>query len=178
MVEIIPKPAAKLPSWQNIISYLSVGLILLVVLSYFVLNLYSLDKAETKLKDLEKELEQTKTAEQTALEQELSDYEKKIQNFSILIDRYLFSSKAFEFIEENTHPEAWFSILNLDPRKGEVALSGDTENFVTLHQQVQIFKDNPSVQGLNLANIAIGKEGRIAFNLNLILDPGLFKLNE
>jgi len=177
MVEIIPKPTTRLPSWQNIISYFSVGLVLLVVLSYFALDIYYLDRAETKLTGLEKELEQ-KTAEEIALEQEISHYEKEIQSFSILINRHLFSSKAFEFIEKNTHPEVWFSVLNLDPRKGRVTLSGDTENFVTLHQQIQILKADSSVQGLDLAKIAIGKEGRIAFNLSLILDPGLFKLNE
>ena len=177
MVEIIPKPAAKLPSWQNTLFYFSFGLLLLVVLSYFVLDIY-LDKAETRLGEREEELAQTKTAEEITLEQELSNYEKKIQNFSILIDQHLFSSRIFEFIEKNTHPEVWFSTLSLDPRKRGVNLSGDTENFVTLHQQVQIFKASPSVQNINLAKIAIGKEGRIAFDLSLILDPGLFELNE
>ena len=177
MVEIIPKPARKLPPWQNIIFYFSVGLLLLVVLSYFVLDIY-LDKAETKLEERKEELAQTGTAEEIALEQELINYEKKIQNFSTLINQYLFSSKTFEFIEKNTHPEVWFSSLSLDPKAGSVSLSGDTESFVTLHKQVQILKASPSVETLNLAKIAIGKEGRIAFDISLILDPGLFKFNE
>ena len=177
MVKIIPKPVTKLPSWQNIIFYFSFGFILLVILSYFVLDIY-LDKAEAKLEDLEKEWEETKTEEQIALEDELSAYEKKIESFSTLINQHVFSSRVFEFIEENTHPEVWFSDLTLDPIKKEVDLSGDTENFVTLHQQVQILKANPSVKNLNLSQIAIGKEGRIDFSFNLILDPGLLKLNE
>ncbi|HUW71990.1 MAG TPA: hypothetical protein VMV66_02295 [Candidatus Humimicrobiaceae bacterium] len=177
MVEIIPKPAPKLSSWQNILFYLSFGLILLAVFSYFVADIY-LGKAEAQLEALKQKMDQTKTAEEISLEQELSSYEKKIQSFSVLINRHLFSSKTFEFIEKNTHPEVWFSTFNLDPKKGGVALSGDTENFVTLHQQIQIFETNPSVKDLNLAGIAIGKEGRIAFDLNLIFDLGLFKLNE
>jgi len=179
MVEIIPKPepVRKLPPWQNIIFYFSIGLILLVIVAYFVVDIY-LDKAETKLEERKKELAQTGTAEEIALERELINYEKKIQKFSTLIDQHLFSSKTFEFIEKNTHPEAWFSRLTLDPKKGEVNLSGDTESFVTLHQQVRILRASPSVKTLNLAGIAIGKEGRITFVISLILDPGLFKFNE
>ena len=178
MVEIIPKqPATKLPSWQNIIFYFSFGLILLVVLSYFVLDIY-LGKAQARLEELKKEWEETKTEEQIALEDELSAYEKKIESFSILINQHLFSSKVFEFIEKNTHPEVWFSNLDLNPMEGKVDLSGDTDNFVTLHQQVQILKANPLVKDLNLSEIAIGKEGRIAFDLNLIFDPSVFKLKE
>ena len=177
MVEIIPKPAAKLPSWQNILFYFSFGFILLVILSYFILNIY-LDRADTRLKNLEKEWEEIKSEEQIVLEDELSAYEKKIKIFSALINQHVSSSRVFEFVEKNTHPEVWFFSLSLNPTEGKIDLSGDAENFVTLHQQIQILKASPSVKDLNLPKIAIGKEGRIAFSLSLILDPGLFKLNE
>jgi hypothetical protein len=177
MVEIIPKPVTRASSWQNIPFYFSVGLILLAVLSYFIVDIY-INRAESKLTEIEERMAQTKSVEQTALEKELSDYEKKIEGFSILAGQHLFSSKAFEFVEKNTHPEVWFSDIKLTPSKGEIVLSGDTENFITLRQQAQIFKSNPLVKNLDLTKIAIGKEGRIDFSVNLILDLNLFKLNE
>ena len=175
MVEIIPKPAAKLPSSQNILFYFSALLLLLAVLGYLVLDFYLIDNAEKTKKELETTLAEGKTAEQIGLEKELSDYEKKIKDFSVLINRHVFSSTAFEFIEKNTHPRVWFSKLDLGPKEGQVNLLGQTESFVTLHQQVRIFKGNSSIKGINLDKIAIGKEGRIDFNLVLTLDPGLFK---
>ncbi len=174
MIEIIPKPAAKLPSSQNILFYFSAVLIFMVILGYFILDFYLIGDAERELERLEK-LAKAKTEEEIKLEKELSDYEKKIKDFSILIDQHVFSSVAFEFIEKNTHPKVWFSKFDLNPKEGGVGLLGETENFVTLYQQVQIFKDNSSIKGINLDKIAIGKEGRIDFNLNLILDPDLFK---
>jgi len=139
------------------------------------LDFYLIDNAKKILEGKEATLAEEKTAEEIGLEKELSDYEKKTRDFSILINRHLFFSKTFEFIEKNTHPDIWFSRLDLSPKEGQVSLSGETESFVTLHQQVQIFKTDPLVKGLNLIEIAIGKEGRIDFDLSLTLDPGLFK---
>ncbi|MDI6602653.1 MAG: hypothetical protein QME57_00845 [Patescibacteria group bacterium] len=174
MVEIIPKPGVKVPYWQNILFYFSLGLFLMVVLSYFILNIY-LNRAETTLKKLEEALAKEKTAEEIALGKEIFGYQKKIENFSKLINRHLFGSKFFEFIEKNTHPQIWFSNLDLNPAKGEANLAGEAENFIVLYQQLQIFRTNPSVKNLDLGKIVIGKEGKINFDLNLGLDPSLFK---
>jgi len=174
MVEIIPKPAAKLPNWQNILFYFSFGLILMVVLTYFILDIY-LNKAETTSKNLEETLAREKTAEEIVLEKEVFGYQRKIEGFSKLINQHLFSSKFFEFIEKNSHPQVWFSKLDLNPVKGEAKLTGEAENFTILHQQLQILRANPLVKNLNLVKITIGKEGRVNFELNLDLDPDLFK---
>lgn len=175
MIEIIPRPVSKLPFSQNILFYFSALLIFLVVLGYFILDFYLISGAERKLQELDEALARTKTEEQVMLEKELSGYEKKIKNFSALLGRHVFFSRTFNFFEENTHPDAWFSSFSLNPGKGQVGLSGETDNFVTLHQQVRILKENPSVKGVNLTNIAIGKEGRINFDIGLTLDPGLLK---
>ncbi len=174
MVEIIPKPAEKPPLWQNILFYFSLGLLLMTVLTYFILGNY-LKKAETTLQNLEETLAKERTIEEIAMEREVFGYQKKIGDFSKLINLHLFSSNFFEFIEKNSHPQIWFSKLSLNPRRGEVELSGEAENFATLHQQLQIFRTNPSVKNLNLVQIAIGKQGRVNFGLNLSLDPGIFK---
>lgn len=174
MIEIIPKPAEKLPFWVNVLFYFFLGFLLITIVIYFILG-HFLKQAETTLENLEKTLAKEKTAEEIALEEEVLSYQKKIEGFSKLINRHLFSSKAFEFIEKNTHPQVWFSQLDLNSRGGEVNLSGETDNFVTLHQQVQIFRTNPSVKNLDLAEIAIGKEGRIDFTLNLTFVLGFLK---
>lgn len=176
MVEIIPKKSiAKLPSSQNIFFYLVALVIFLVILGYFFVEFYMIAGAERRLENVEDALEKTKTEEHARLEKELSDYEKKIEYFSILLNRHVFFSRTFNFIEDNTHPDVWFSEFRLIPGEGEIRLSGQTDNFVNLHQQVRILKDNNSVKNLNLSKIAIGREGRVNFDLGLTLDLGLLK---
>jgi len=176
MVEIIPKKSiAKLPSSQNILFYVLALVIFLVILGYFFLDFYLIAGADRKLQNLQNALDETKTEEHASLEKELSDYEKKIGYFSTLLNRHVFFSRTFNFIEENTHPDVWFLEFSLKPGEGEVKLSGQTDNFVNLHQQVRILKGNHSVKNLNLSKIAIGREGRVSFDLGLTLDPGLLK---
>lgn len=168
MVEIIPKPTERMTNWQNILFYLFFGLLLLTVFSYSILNYY-LKKAESTSKNLEETLAREKTAEEITLEKEVFGYQKKIEDFSKLIKSHLFPSKFFEFIEKNSHPQVWFSRLDLNLRKGELKISGQAENFVVLDQQLQIFKANPLVKNFDLVKITIGKEGKVDFDLNLDL---------
>jgi hypothetical protein len=174
MVEIIPKPAAKVPFWQNLLFYFSFSLLLMVLLSYFILGSY-LKKAEITLNDLKETLAKEKTAEEITLEEKITGYQRKIEDFSKLIDQRFLSSKFFEFIEKNSHPQVWFSKLDLDSVNGKAKLTGEAENFLVLHQQLQIFRKDPLVKNLDLVKITIGREGRVNFDLNLEFQPALFK---
>lgn len=173
MVEIIPKPVEKKINWRDILLYFSAFLLLLAVFTYFILNNY-LKRAETTLKSLEETLAREKTVEEIALEKEIFGYQKKIGDFSKLIDRHLLPSKFFEFLEKNSHPKIWFSKLDLNSRTGEAKLSGQAADFVVLDQQLQILKANPLVKNFNLVKIEIDKEGKVNFDLKLNLDPSLF----
>ena len=174
MVEIIPKPSEKIPSWQNIFFYLFFGFLLLTFSAYFILDNY-LKKAETTLKNLEETLAKEKTAEEIALEKEIFGYQRKIEEFSKLIKGHLFPSKFFKFIEENSHPQVWFFKLDLSPGEGKAKLSGGAENFLVLDQQLQIFKTNPLVKNFDLVKVNINKEGKVGFDLDLDLKSSLFK---
>lgn len=174
MVEIIPKPVEKKFNWQDIIFDFLLFLILASLLAYFILS-NSLKKAETNLRNLEEALAKEKTAEEIALEKEVFDYQRKIEDFSKLINLHLFPSKFFEFIEKNSHPKIWFSKLNLNPPKKEAELAGQTENFIILGQQLQIFRSHPLARNLDLVKINLGKEGKIDFELKITFDSQLFK---
>jgi len=173
MVEIIPKPAEKSPPWFNILFYFSLGLLLAAVLAYFILGSY-LKKAETTLRNLEETLTKGRTAEEITLEKRVFEYQKKIEDFSKVINQHLFSSNFFEFIEKNTHPQVWFARMDLNVRGGRVELSGEAEDFVILHQQLQILRAHPLAEDLNLSKIAIGKKGKVDFGISLGLKPTLF----
>lgn len=180
MVEIIPKPEEKIPIWQNILFYLSLLLLLGAVVSYFLLNVY-IEESKITVENLKEAISREKTAEERIIEEEILGYQEKIGNFVQLVSKHLFPSRIFEFIEKNTHPEVWFSAVEINSESGQIKLVGQTENFITLAQQIQIFRektkeDNPKVKDFYLTNINIGKEGKVNFNLNLNLNLGF--LNE
>lgn len=174
MIEIIPKPAQKLPLWLNILFYFSIAFLLGMVSTYFILD-HSLKSSKNSLKILEETLTQEKTGEEVVLEKEVFGYQKKIQDFSKLLSQHQFCSKLFEFIEGICHPKIWFSQINLNPAQSEVNLLGEAEDFTTIGQQLLILKSEPLVKNVSLSQIAIGKKGRVNFGLNLSLDPTIFK---
>lgn len=175
MVEIIPKTTSrKLPSPKDALFYFSIAIFLAVVLAFFILTFY-LNRAETTLSDLEGILKKEKTAEEINLEKKISGYEQKINDFSKIIDEHPLPSKLFDLIEGNSHPQVWFFEIDLNPGEKEAKLSGITDNFVFLHQQFQIFRKNPLVKNVDLVDVSIGEEGKINFNFNFDLAPGLFK---
>lgn len=174
MIEIIPRPAKKLPLWQNLLFYFSIILLLITILSYFILG-HFLKKSEKALQDLELTLARGKTTEELSLEKEVLSWQKKIEDFSKLIREHTLASNFFLFLEKNCHPKAFFSKVNLKPGANQAVLSGQAENFSVLAQQISILKSKKEIKDLNLSSIIIGKEGKVDFILNLLLEPQLFK---
>lgn len=171
-IQIIPKEAQKLPLWQNILFYFSIALLLASVSGYFVLA-HLIKKSDLINQDLENTLAKGKTSQQIILEKKILDYKKKIEDFSSLIMVHRMSSKFFGFFEKIIHPKVFFSKLNLDIIRNEASLSGQTESFQTLGQQIMIFRKEEMIKSIQLSDVKIGKEGKIEFSLKLSLDPKL-----
>ncbi len=174
MIEIIPRPAQKLPLWQDILFYLSIVLLVATFSLYFIFD-HLQKKSADSLQNLQNLISQKKTSEGAALEKEVFNYQKKIQDFAQLLPQHLYPSKFFEFIEKNCHPKVWFSQINFNPEKAEANLVGEAENFSAIGQQILILKSNPSVKNTALAQISIGKRGMVDFSLNISLDPNILK---
>lgn len=174
MVEIIPKPTAKFPPWQNILYYLSVVLLIAGILTFFTLN-HFIKKTETELKALEETLTKEKTAEEIALEKTVFDYQKKIQDFFVLINQHRYSWKFFDFFQGVCHPQVWFPKFTLNLKEYRVLVSGQTDSFSILAQQLLILQEEEKILGVELPQVSIGKEGKIDFLLNLSFDPKIVK---
>lgn len=174
MVDIIPKPVKEKPVWQTILSYFSVFVLAGIILGYFIL--ISLQKkAESNLRELEEKIAKGKTPERISLEKEVIGEQKKFKDFSVLLERHISASKFFQFLEEKTHPQIFFSNVNLDSKNSKVNLSGAADNFRTLDQQLSIFEKETLFENLNLAGISFNKEGKINFTLDIVLKPGVLK---
>lgn len=173
-IEIIPKEITKPSRWQITLLYFSIFLLLVAILGYFALNYYFIKKADQEFQRLNDELTKARTPERVAIEKEVLDYQEKIEDFSSLILGYKKSSNFFDFIESITHPKVSFSELNLNPTTNQAGLSGRTDSFQALGEQLLIFQNAELIRSLTLSGIGVREEGKIDFNFNLSLDPILF----
>lgn len=170
MVGIIPKEERSNSS-ENLKSllYLAVFLLLLSLAAYFLLT-NSLKKTEGEAAILDSKLEEMMSPEKITLEKEILNSRNKIEDFSQLLKLHLKTSKVFGILEETTHPQVWFTDFNLNPRKGELIISGETDSFETLGQQILILKEESTISEVNLQKVSINEEGKINFGLLLLIN--------
>ena len=175
MVQIIPKPIEREIDWKKIFFYFSIFFLFLVIISLPILNFLQ-KKSEVYLQDLEEKIAKGKTPEKTALEKEILNYQKEIKDFSPLLSEHTFNTKFFQFLEEKVHPKVFFSQINLNSKETKVSLSGQTDNFFTLGQQLLIFEKEPLIESLNLSEISLSKEGKVNFVFDLKLNKEIFEI--
>jgi len=174
MVEIIPRPVEEVDRWQKILIYLFIFLVIVSIGGYFLLASFQ-KSSEVYIEELEIRLTQGRTSERTVLEQESLNYKKKIEAISPFLEAHLLGSKFFEFLENNTHPRIFFSKLNLSIEESRAILSGNTDSFSTLEQQLSVFNQDDLIENLSLTRVFLNKEGRIDFDLEILLKTTIFK---
>jgi len=171
-IEIIPKKAERIPSWQNILLYISIIVFVFAVAVFFILNYY-VKKGESALSEAEDKLIKAK-GPQVELEKEILNFQKKINDFGTLVSQHKRSSNFFEFLETLCHPDVFFHSIDLIVRTNKVSLLGKTKNFETLEQQILIFKNEVKIKNVELMSLGRGEEGGIEFKLEASLDPLIF----
>ena len=177
-IEIIPKTKTKKVSFLGILFYFSLLLLLVFLISYFALNVYQ-KRLEQEITNIKKDLE--KTPDEKALEEEIFGseknvgYQQKIKDFGVLFNAHKLPVNLFNFLEENTHPKVWFSKFNLDLEKNLLDTSGYADNFEVLGQQALIFKRQDFIKNINLSGASLAKDGKVNFDLQLTIDPKIFK---
>ncbi len=170
-IEITPTSKIKKTLLVNILLSFCLILLIVFIISYFALGAYQ-KKLSKELFALEKALE--KTAEEQRLEKEIFDYQKKIKDMGILLDHHKFASNLFDFLEKVTHPKVWFSSFSLNLESAVVNLSGQSDNFEILGQQILILKKQEIIKNIDVSKISIAREKGVEFQLQLIFDPKIF----
>jgi len=174
MVELIPKEAPRLPKWLNTLFYVSFALLFLSIIGYFILD-NSIKSSQKNLDDLKETLVKNKTTEKVALEREIINYDRKIDNLSVLLSQHLVPSGIFELLQDSCLPQVYYSQFSLDAKQASLILSGTTQSFETLGQQFLVLKGSDWVEEVKLDKISISKEGKVTFDLSLSLNPSVLR---
>ena len=174
MVEIIPKSFEQIPSWQRILLYSLVFLLIAVIVSLFLLANFQ-KESESYLKSLKERLDKEGAPKVAKLEEEIFGYKKKIEDFSSLFENHILNTKFFDFIESKAHPQVYFSEISLDSKNSSLIVYGAADSFLSLGQQLSVFRKEELIKKLALSSISIGKRGGIDFNLTISFKEELFR---
>lgn len=157
--------------WPIAFLVFSLAVLMALVVSYFYF--------ESAYKDLfatftEKQKGLVKTAEEKALEDSLLGYQKKIGIFEEIFKDHRNVLNIFSFVEKTCHPGVYFSDIKYDVKTGEATLSGTAADFMTVSQQVIIFKEQKDiVKKVVLSDLSPKESGEVGFSLALSIDPNV-----
>lgn len=174
MIEIIPKPTKKMLPWENIALVSAVLVLTTAILAYAVL-IYFNNKSENIIQGIEEEIVKVGAPQDKFAEANVFSRSADIKFFSSIFNESSKTSKIFDFLETVTHPEVWFSKLDFNLKENKASLSGSTENFQTLGQQLAILRNQKFIQTIDLSNIDLNKEGQVEFDFKILFNKDIFK---
>jgi len=173
-IEITPQRRSRATLFATIIGIISAFLILVLVGSflYFYITNKSLLENIQRSKDSSLDLDQTIRNK----ENELLVFQRRIDDFEVFLSKHKDLRKMFTIIEEKTIPFMWFNSFSFQAvDNGIISLTGNTNSFFAVEQQIAIFKGHDLIKKVNLGEITINEEeGGIEFALELVFDPEVF----
>ena len=172
-IEIIPRGEIKLPFWLIALGVFAIILLIGFLGSYLYLEI-SIRKMSQEIQEKEPILiPLIETIEKK--EEELNPIEKKIDDFGELLQKHKIPLNIFNFLEKICLPTVWFSDFDFTSEDRRVIVSGHTDTFVTLEQQILVLKQDPLVKSLNISGVSINEEGKVDFTFLLAFATQIFK---
>ena len=174
-IEIIPKK--RVIRGVNLVGtffYLSIILFFAAVLvSLLLLGMqFSLTSS---IENVKTKINSVATPEDLELERKILLTQKKVNDFSFLINNHLSNKQFFGVFEQLAHPKIFFSSIDLQINKGKATLSGTTDNFELLGQQFLMLEKEDYVKNVNLSKASINKDGKVEFTFHVSFDGRRFK---
>jgi len=154
--------------------YFSASLLVSMILCYIVFSI-KISSQKSNLNELDIQIQEIGTKAQKDKEDQVFSIQKKVQDYSKLINEHRLTSNAFGFIEKETLPKVWFSRISLSDSDGAILLFGETENLEALSRQISHFESNEYVKSVDVLSSSVGSAGRVNFNLNMKLESLLFE---
>lgn len=107
---------------------------------------------------------------------EVLKFKHQLDLANFLLRRHIYWSNFFDFLEDNTLSNVYFSAFTGDI-DGNYRLSASTNNFDAINAQTKKFLGNPYVRGATVDSGTIqGEKGKVNVSFELIfsLDPAVF----
>jgi len=159
--------------WTEVLLYFSICLLVVAILCYFIFSVKN-SYQKKSVEELTIALDSVGTDQQKDLEKEVSNYQKKVGDFMVLLKNRKFVSTVFNLMEQQTFFNVWFDKFTMNRKDAEVDLSGQVDNMAAFSRQVATFEKNENIKKITVLNSKLGDSGVVQFNLNLIMDPKLF----
>ncbi|OGF69780.1 hypothetical protein A3C73_03315 [Candidatus Giovannonibacteria bacterium RIFCSPHIGHO2_02_FULL_44_11] len=116
-----------------------------------------LDQQRQILSDLQVQFEPSLVAQ-------LEHVASTITNAKMLLNKHLFITPVFNFLEKHTLPDVSFSSFNYSADKKTLTLNGEAPSYTEISAQIKTFQNQQEVAAASFANTALRDAGSVVFN--------------
>ncbi|MDD4661823.1 MAG: hypothetical protein PHG24_00900 [Candidatus Pacebacteria bacterium] len=166
------------PTWKKILFIFSIVLafIVLVIFSY---NQFSkIPQKSAKITSINIELAKQGTEEQQVQREFVLEAESKLNEFKQIYDQKVNFDKFFNEFGSWVYPRVSFLSLTIDVASSKLTIEGQTDTLQSVMQQLILLDAKNNILSYTISNIEIGENGLVSFNLELNINPELFKKDE
>ena len=159
--------------WVNAVLYFSIALLAGTVICFFIFSA-KISSLQNQLVAAQKLTASMGTPAQKDLEKKVFTYQKKIDDFAVVLANHKIASSIFSLFEQLTLPNVWFYSISVSNDMASIQLAGETETKEILTQQIGIFEGSEFITNVTNLSSGVTQSGRLKFNLNLNLDPSIY----
>ncbi len=123
---------------------------------------------KNKLEIKESEFLALNSKENHNIELQVSEISKRLERFSKAFSSRSVEYDFLDFVRSFCHTRVSFSSLSFDNKTGSTALSGETDSYKSLSEQILILKDLKNISNLLVSDVSLGKEGNVSFKISFI----------
>jgi len=160
---------------RKIVFAMSLFLLICSAGGYAYLKYVAITNSETRIQELNQEINSQKTNELILMENNAIQVETTVNDFKILFNERPKTSNFFLNFQSWAHPQITYSNFALDSESRQVTMKGSTSYFGPILQQIDILKAQNLVEGYLISNVKLADVGGVTFDLSLTLKPELFK---
>lgn len=104
----------------------------------------------------------------------LTTFYSQLVNLKTLLGRHAATSKIFNWLENNSQVNTYFTKLSFNASTYQLTLLGTSKAPEDVSEQASILESQPEVLRLNFNNISAAPNGGWQFNIAIFLDPRAF----
>lgn len=169
MVEIIPKREERTPPVVNLIFWASLVLAVAVAAGIFILQNFQRQQ-RLAIQQSEQQLLADPSPEQKQLEEDMLSWKQRLDDFKLLADERRTPLPLFSLLETSVHPAVVFTGLTVNLNQNRTLLSGETDSFKHVDEQILLLRQKSEVADLQLVRIELGEGGRVEFSVDFSLE--------
>ena len=160
--------------WPWKILTFSLVVFFVAVVFYFGLSFGYKSFLQSQITQTDKEFETLAQSIPEIEQKALIDFYAQLGNLQKILNNHTLGSKLFSFIEQNTNKKVYYTNLSLNTFNNDLSLTGRTDSYETLAQQLQAFELAQGVTKINI-NQADAKAGEVNFRVTLKFAKNTFK---